>query len=520
MIYKYTSLNGAIKILKSGAVLLNTPDNFNDPFDSKIDIDQNNLDKSLKLAKNYALFKGLCNFVTQKNLKLTKSQKAIFAALQKEIDICKEMINKTKEYKSVPFFNCALNTFSHSNKKLNESLKVTESKFIEKLNSSIQEMRNKIRISCFSKRCDSILMWSHYASSHTGACIEFEEDRKFFKDVIYSKKKPYLNLELMVSRALAFDFLDEKIDFNDEEFASNVLKPLHTKSSDWSYEHEIRCILSDSDLNMKGYKIEEGLFLLEMKIRRILIGSKADDESISELIELANNRMIPIVFMKEDEKSYAIVPDNHRIVPTINNKIISKNRVEKIIDEINSCLETNNYLGAFSLCLIIPGIMGRINYPDLSYKEAYIKWFQENIGQYEKCSDDDEMPYLNGELCYAIKESFHNEGFTNVEFESSEFKITKVKLKIEGKKYFDIYCDGSTFGKDFNGNLKAELEINIRRLWVQLSAVLDREIRDKKSQLDLLPDNIIEDFDKQIDEIRECNVLTEKYNQILNKSRK
>ena len=38
-IYKYTSLNSAIKILENNAVALNNPQNYNDPFDSVIDFD-------------------------------------------------------------------------------------------------------------------------------------------------------------------------------------------------------------------------------------------------------------------------------------------------------------------------------------------------------------------------------------------------------------------------------------------------------------------------------------------------
>lgn len=32
----------------------------------------------------------------------------------------------------------------------------------------------KARLSCFSENRDDVLMWSHYAASHTGICIEFD----------------------------------------------------------------------------------------------------------------------------------------------------------------------------------------------------------------------------------------------------------------------------------------------------------------------------------------------------------
>ena len=33
--------------------------------------------------------------------------------------------------------------------------------------------KETLRISCFSSRLDSIVMWSHYASNHTGYCVEY-----------------------------------------------------------------------------------------------------------------------------------------------------------------------------------------------------------------------------------------------------------------------------------------------------------------------------------------------------------
>jgi hypothetical protein len=48
-------------------------------------------------------------------------------------------------------------------------------------------------ILCLSARCDSILMWSHYADYHRGFCIGFKDDPglsfSFFQKVIYSKTK-------------------------------------------------------------------------------------------------------------------------------------------------------------------------------------------------------------------------------------------------------------------------------------------------------------------------------------------
>ena len=54
-IYKYTSLESAIKILESNAVALNNPQNYNDPFDSVIDFDDDDVEKSISIVVEYYL---------------------------------------------------------------------------------------------------------------------------------------------------------------------------------------------------------------------------------------------------------------------------------------------------------------------------------------------------------------------------------------------------------------------------------------------------------------------------------
>ncbi len=52
-IYKYCSIETAIKIVESGGILLNHPNNFNDPYDSKFEVNEEEKAKSLKLLSNY-----------------------------------------------------------------------------------------------------------------------------------------------------------------------------------------------------------------------------------------------------------------------------------------------------------------------------------------------------------------------------------------------------------------------------------------------------------------------------------
>jgi hypothetical protein len=78
---------------------------------------------------------------------------------------------------------------------------------------------------CMSRKSDDVLMWSHYADSHRGVCIEFSWD---------------------VERTATFDvdYVDEvpELSIFDSDWRDRVLKLLYTKSQRWSYEEEVRHI--------------------------------------------------------------------------------------------------------------------------------------------------------------------------------------------------------------------------------------------------------------------------------------
>ncbi len=83
-------------------------------------------------------------------------------------------------------------------------------------------------IFCLSEVNDNPLMWSHYADSHKGVCIEYSisDDRLFGCDLIpvhYAKSYPKLS----------------SADYPDDAY---IQKYLSTKSDHWEYEREWRII--------------------------------------------------------------------------------------------------------------------------------------------------------------------------------------------------------------------------------------------------------------------------------------
>lgn len=69
-IYKYSSLDSAIKILESNAVALNNPQNYNDPFDSVIDFDDDDVEKSISIVVEYYLIQEFLKILNNKDIKV------------------------------------------------------------------------------------------------------------------------------------------------------------------------------------------------------------------------------------------------------------------------------------------------------------------------------------------------------------------------------------------------------------------------------------------------------------------
>lgn len=515
-IYKYASMDSAIKILKSGSVLLNSPSSFNDPFDSLIDISNEEKEKVLDLIINYHTFKFFCDFIKRNVLNLTKKQKIMFKSIQLEVTAYTKLLSKTKTYVNSPFFTEMAKYFTEISDELNEAIANVKTELENVIIPKIKEMRSKARITCFSRKNDSILMWSHYADSHTGVCFEIDEERSIFKKVDYSSKRVNINLYEVVSRALAYDFLNEEISYSDIKFSNIMLKPLFTKSLEWSYEDEVRCALSDNETTIFGFFQCGNNCFLKVNIAKIYIGVNAYGDNLNQLLYLADNRGIPVIFMKNDEINYSIVPDFDRKYSIVHKGIEYKNSVDTLIDEINNDLNNNQYISAMMCALTIPGIMGTLLYPELDYKEAYIRWYQENIGKNECVPGEAGMPYLNGDACYNLSKSLHNYGdVKGVVCDYLNFKIDDFKLIVEDENDGG-YCDEASLVGPVNGIKKSELQINIRSFCCKVIKLARVHISKNPELYKTIPRINLRFFSREMEEYEEeetrLNTMLKKYN--------
>ena len=126
------------------------------------------------------------------------------------------------------------------------------------------------RVCCFTTANDNLLMWSHYANSHTGLCIGFN-----------AKNSPF--------------YVTYKVSYEDDKYPiikfpikeASIFDPLLNKAKCWVYEEEYRSIMP---LIIKNHSEYDGVsyFLEKDDITDIYLGisiSKSDKDRLQALIK-------------------------------------------------------------------------------------------------------------------------------------------------------------------------------------------------------------------------------------------
>lgn len=185
--------------------------------------------------------------------------------------------------------------------------------------------------------------------------------------------------------------------------------------------------------------------------------------------------------------------------------------IERIIDDINKALDAEAYMAALSLVLTLPDICAKAEYGDsLHNKERYIKWYDENIGQYEKAPTEPgetEMPYLSGEVVYQLRCSMLHQGTPNVDkdnIKNEQCQIDHFTLAIEKKKPFDIYLDSSSVLNWINPKSSKPCRtyrVNIRRLCLIITRTTKGYYNNNKDKFDFFNYDIL-DWDKAVEKVR------------------
>lgn len=172
---------------------------------------------------------------------------------------------------------------------------------VEGLQNLIDEMERKVAdkmgrlflIGCLCTNPKNRLMWSHYADSHKGFCVEYDfsgtdEDTlsKLPLPIIYTEERP------LVPWKAALDNTKENID----AASAQLMLGLLTKDRDWEYENEWRILIGAAEAS-------------ELKmppVTCIYLGVAIEEQNRKEVLKIAKQLGIPVKQMKVDRGAYAL----------------------------------------------------------------------------------------------------------------------------------------------------------------------------------------------------------------------
>lgn len=339
-----------IENIRHGVVYARTPLQMNDPFDSKvgfsaeeiyeecIDLALNQidsgLDTNLKLVIKFLLKYRIAGETLGFFDALNKLKKFIFTQsviahispanlpqfvardLNKLYSKCPPEVKKYLNKDAFFVFSLIIKDFQ--NEDINEKtildtlamegvlkelelavIKVRDEKYIPFL----KEFLSKLTVTCFSASgWDNQLMWSHYADSYTGICVEYDFEKMddfigFMYPVKYSTVRPTISLKDL---GLTKFKKDENGNMTTEEVDINaIFSHLLTKNKCWSYEEEWRII------NVEGEpytpKFVEAPF-----VKSITLGLELDDICKQLLWDVCKEKNIECYQLIINPKDYSL----------------------------------------------------------------------------------------------------------------------------------------------------------------------------------------------------------------------
>ena len=157
VIYKYLTCENAIETIKTKCVCFNNPLNYNDPFDSIIDISEKEKKRSYDLLVEVNTLKMIFEEILKKDIKLNILQSILIWYAKSMYKITIYFVRKIKRYYSNWFLKYIFNKIYNVCKSIDsDSILYETEQYSDEMWKMIEEIRNKLIVSCFSKKNDSI----------------------------------------------------------------------------------------------------------------------------------------------------------------------------------------------------------------------------------------------------------------------------------------------------------------------------------------------------------------------------
>lgn len=277
-LYKYRAVNGfSLDNLENNSVWLNSPYEYNDPYEF---FEKNDIDSLLKTIEK-------------------KHFKELISYFLNEIDLPKNILDEAKnlneplDFISKYIIRTSSNYSESEIDNIVDSLnKISTQRVEEILREKITFTQNTMKVCSFCESPEVLLMWSHYAESHKGICIEYAIERWHNNDIRRRLLFPVIYSNDIYDSTKHLENYILNLEFNN-------LYPIISgtrKSLDWKYEKEWRLIFQIGE----SFKSQNYLMDCQSKV---YLGMKMSLEDKIKIIEICQRKNVEVFETQLDNKS-------------------------------------------------------------------------------------------------------------------------------------------------------------------------------------------------------------------------
>ena len=173
--------------------------------------------------------------------------------------------------------------------------------------------------------------------------------------------------------------------------------------------------------------------------------------------------------------------------------------VDRLVREIDKCLNNGCCMAALSLALMLPDICGKAMFPDMrNNKDRYVRWYDEyGVNEIKNNPLIYNLPieYLTGNVLYLLRCSMLHQGNPNLEKGKEDFVYFELLYReIEGASSI-CDCIEAQIVKDENGDEKAinkRFSINIRELCFKIGKLAEIYYKNNKEKFNFFNYNLVD----------------------------
>ena len=218
----------------------------------------------------------------------------------------------SKEFAVLALLSAKLNPMNISEEAITEMLHIEG--LLDKLQQQIEEMQDskyipllraflsRITVSCFSASgWNNQLMWSHYANSYTGICVEYDFEKikdfiGFVHPVSYTTVRPTLSMADLGIAAVDLKSKDRLV--KEDVDVERIISYLCCKNKCWQYEDEWRIINIGEENTPQFIKLP--------CVKSITFGPNVDSLCKRLLLEVCKSKGISCYDLRLNHENYGV----------------------------------------------------------------------------------------------------------------------------------------------------------------------------------------------------------------------